>query len=85
MTIKDLILENGAFLCKECKQGSFNMEIKGSLEIGIKREVNEMLIDEPNFQYNFAEPTSDVLYCNNCGAEYTGAKKLFDGVVEING
>lgn len=85
MTYKDLILKDGSIYCKACGEGmSFNMEVRGSLEFGLKLEVNEILMDEPNFQYSYAEATSDEFYCNNCGAHYQGAKALFNGNTALN-
>lgn len=86
MTYKDLIYKKGNFYCSECKKEmNFSMEVRGGLAFRLRKEGNEILMDVPDFQYDFAEATSDSFYCDNCGKEYRGARDLFDGVAEING
>lgn len=85
MTYKDLIYKKGNFYCRECKKEmNFSMEVRGGLAFRLRKEGNEILMDVPDFQYDFAEATSDRFYCDNCGKEYQGARDLFDGVAEIN-
>lgn len=80
--MKKLQIADGYAHC-ECGGRSFNMEIKGSLEFGIRLEVDELLMDEPDFNYNYAEPTSVKFYCNNCGKEFKGAKELYNGEAKV--
>lgn len=85
MTYKDLIFNDGNFYCRECgEELHANMEVRGSLEFNLRIERDEVLVDNSNFQYAYSEPTSDIFYCNECGAEYTGAKNLYDGASKLS-
>ena len=85
MTYKDLILKDGTLYCRECGEVlSANIDVRGTIEFGLRLEGTEVLMDEPDFQYEFSESLSDEFSCNNCGAKYTGAKELYSGNTELS-
>lgn len=71
-------------VCKECGSNEFNMCVEGSVEFNLRLEEGEVLMDNTDFQYFFAEAATTTFFCSNCGHEFEGAKKLYEGELEYD-
>lgn len=71
-------------VCKECGGTKFNMCVEGSVEFDLRLEDGEVLMDGTDFQYFFAEAASNTFFCSDCGHEFEGARKLYEGELEYD-
>lgn len=79
-----IIIKDGECYCSKCGNIlSINFDIRGSMNADLRIEDGQILLDEPDFNYEYSEATSDNFYCNSCGEEYDQCHKLWDEGLDI--